>query len=241
VPIPTVKRGVRWLLEQPGAYDLGLAFFTGVVGLSSAIAQYSQGHHRLAAVLAAATVSALIVGFAKSTVTLVLARRKESTQDLEGCLYTLHSLLTPEWDDGNVRLAIHVPVGGNELEQVTDYIGAPPKKGRVGRRFPANAGIIGKAYQENDAFVAQRLSEDPQAYVRELIDDWAYPPDLARRLNPAIFAWMAVPFNDPVRQQVQGILYVDSTDRDFFTDARQEVILQASAGIARFVVRRYTA
>ena len=118
MPIPTVKRGARWLLEQPGAYDLGLAFFTGVVGLSSATAQYSQGHHRLAAVLTAATVSALVVGFAKSTVTLVLARRKESTQDLEGCLYTLHSLLTPEWDDGNVRLAIHVPVGGNELEQV---------------------------------------------------------------------------------------------------------------------------
>ncbi|MEN3339645.1 MAG: hypothetical protein V7647_3321 [Acidobacteriota bacterium] len=102
-------------------------------------------------------------------------------------------------------------------------------------------GIIGKAYMENDAFVAQRLSGDADAYVAELIDDWSYPPDLAARLNPAIFAWMAVPFNDPVRRQVQGILYVDSTDRDFFTDARQDLILQASAGIARFVVRRYTA
>jgi hypothetical protein len=85
------------------------------------------------------------------------------------------------------------------------------------------------------------LSEDPQAYVSELVGDWGYPPELAARLNPAIFAWMAVPFNDPVRQQVQGILYVDSTDRDFFTDARQDLVLQASAGIARFVVRRYTA
>ena len=42
------------------------------------------------------------------------------------------------------------------------------------------------------------------------------PRDLAARLNPAIFAWMAVPFNDPVRQQVQGILYVDSTGPGFF-------------------------
>ena len=48
-----------------------------------------------------------------------------------------------------------------------------------------------------------------------------------------------MPFNDPVRQQVQGILYVDSTERDFFTEPVRS-ILQASAGIARFVVRRYT-
>jgi hypothetical protein len=160
---------------------------------------------------------------------------------LEGCLYALHAVLTPEWGDGTLRIAFHVAVQrGAQLEQVTEYVGAPPKAGRIGRRFPSNAGIIGAAYKDNENYVGQRDNDDPAAFVAELIQVWGYSKELAPLLNRSVYSWMAVPFNDPERQEVQGVLYLDSTDREFFTDERQELILQSVSGIARFIGKRYT-
>ena len=55
---------------------------------------------------------------------LAQARKRESTHELEGCLYTLHAVLVP--DSCKLRLAIHVPVG-ESLEQVSEYVGDTPK------------------------------------------------------------------------------------------------------------------
>ena len=72
------------------------------------------------------------------------------------------------------------------------------------------------------------------------MEEWEYPENLARLLNPAVMSWMAVPLFDPQRQQVEAILYLDSTERDFFTETRQELVLSAASGIAVFIGRRYT-
>jgi hypothetical protein len=241
VAIRATKRGVRWLAEQPNTYDLGLAFFTAIVGFSSAADQYGRGNIGLASLLALATAAALVLNFVKGAVSLAALRRKESPHELEGCLHTLHSVLLSSWEaEGKLRIALHVPVGQGLLEQVTEYIGDTPKPGRVGRRFPANAGIIGRAFRENDNFVSQRENDNYEEYVKELVESWNYTEDLARLLNPAVMSWMAVPFHDPVRRKVEGILYLDSTNRDFFTDERQALILRAAAGIAVFIGRRYT-
>jgi hypothetical protein len=133
-----------------------------------------------------------------------------------------------------------VPVEEAEvLEQVTEYIGDKPKRGRVGRQFPMNAGIIGKAYRENDVFVGRRQNDNYDDYVRELVTDWNFTERRARMLNPATMEWMAVPLSTGPRAQVEAVLYLDANCRDFFNPARQAVVLDAVTGIANFIGKRY--
>ncbi len=126
------------------------------------------------------------------------------------------------------------------LEQVTEYIGDKPKRGRIGRQYPANAGIIGKAYRERDVFVGRRVNDDYDAYIQELVKDWNYTEERARLLNPGAMEWMAVPFYDAERQRVDAVLYLDANERHFFSSERQEIVLSAVSGIAVFIGRRYS-
>jgi hypothetical protein len=236
--IPRPARGPRWLFTQTASYDILIAVFASVIGFSSAQNYYAQGRGRLALLSGLGTVG--VVGFTllKQGISLTAARAQTSTHELEGCLYTLRAVLAPE-AGVRLRLAIHVPVGEN-FEQVTEYIGDTPKPGRVGRQFPINSGIIGKAYLEKDVFVGHRVNDDYEAYVQELISDWNYTEERARRLNPGAMEWMALPVYDADRQRVEAVLFLDVTQRGFFTAERQELILAGLGGIAVFVGKRYT-
>jgi hypothetical protein len=239
MPVPRPPKGLRWVVKQPSMYDLLNIILASVVAISSA--NYAaQNRPGLALIGAFATVGILLLTFVKHGITLAAARRKDSTHELEGCLYTLHAVLYPPNAESSLklRLAIHVPVG-SMLEQVTEYIGVPPKTGRIGRQYPANAGIIGKAYREHDTFVGRRANVDYQLYVQELVTEWNYTPEQARWLNPAVMEWMAVPFYSPEQDRVEAILFLDATARGFFTRERQELVLAAQSGIARFVGKRY--
>ena len=200
----------------------------------------NQGRYKTAAAGVVATVAVLIFATVKQVLGLAATRRQESIHELEGCLYTLHAVPDPlAFDQSiNVRLAIHVPVK-SVLEQVTEYIGAPPREGRRGRQFSVNAGIIGRAYRENIVLVARRANDDYQMYLQELVRDWNYTEEQARHLNPAAMEWMAVPLFDRDAQKVQAVLYLDASKRGFFDDARQELILSAVNGIAVFIGKRY--
>lgn len=237
MPIPRPRRGLRWLITQTSTYDALIALVAFAIGIPSAFNNYAQGRFGLAVVVGTAMVAVLFFSVTKQVVGLAAARRRESTHELEGCLYTLHAVLAPA-TDARLRIAIHVP-DGDALEQVTEYVGAVPKAGRIGRRFPANAGIIGKAFRERDAFVAQRVNDDYEAYVQELIHDWNFTEEWARRLNPASMEWMAVPFYDSEEQRVQAVLYLDVNQRGFFTPEREEIVLAAVNGMAVFIGKRY--
>jgi len=241
MPIPRPPQGVRWLFTQTAAYDVLIAIFASVIGFSSAWNYWTTNRWRLATIVFCGTVGVVAVTVCKHIIGLAAARKKDSTHELEGCLYTLHAVLDPSNLDPPVtlRLAVHVPVA-EMLEQVTDYVGVTPKSGRIGRRFPANAGIIGKAYRENVVLVGRRANDDYELYLQELITEWNYTPDQARRSNPAAMEWMAVPFYDADHDRVEAILYLDASKRDFFTPARQEVVLRAVSGIAVFVGKRYS-
>ena len=156
--------------------------------------------------------------------------------ELEGCLHTLYAVLSPS-EGCRLRIAVHRPVD-ESLEQVTEYIGHRPKPGRIGRRFPANSGIIGKAYREREVFIAFRENDDYEAYVRELITDWNYTEERARRLNAGAMEWMAVPLIEG--DEVEAVLFLDVNQRGFFTSERQELVLAATRGIAVFIGKRYT-
>jgi hypothetical protein len=239
--IPRQKKGLRWLLAQTGTYDLLIAGFACVIGITSAVNYSAQGKQVAALLAGGGTIGVLVFTAVKQIVGLRAARHKESTHELEGCLFTLHAALDPTagGEPGRLRLAIHVPAG-EMLEQVTEYIGDKSKPGRVGRRFPANSGIIGKAYRENEVFVGRRVNDDYGLYIKELVREWNFTEERARFLNPAVKAWMAVPFYDEVRNTVEAVLYLDSTDADFFDPVHQELILAAASGIAVFIGKRYT-
>ncbi len=239
--IPRGPKGVRWFFGQTATYDILIAVFAAVIGFTSVANYMAQGKETLAVAVAVGTLGVLIFTGLKQGVGLVAARKKDSIHELEGCLFTLHAALEPESVDPPVtlRLAVHVPAG-EVLEQVTEYIGIPPKAGRIGRRYPANAGIIGRAYCENDVFVARRVNDDYGMYLEELVKDWNFTPERAARLNPGVMEWMAVPFPDPDTERVAAVLYLDANRRGFFTDARQELILSAVNGIAVFIGKRYS-
>jgi hypothetical protein len=211
-----------------------------MVGFSAAANYALLGRRRLAVAVGLATIGVWISTAVKQAISLAAAQKNESIHELEGCLHTLHAVLDPDSQDPavTVRLAIHVPVS-DTLEQVTEYIGVPPKAGRRGRRYSANAGIIGKAFRENEVLVGRRVNDDYEMYLQELVRDWNYTPEQARLLNPGVMEWMAVPFFDPDRQRVGAVLYLDASKRDFFTAERQETVLSAVNGIAVFIGKRY--
>jgi hypothetical protein len=51
---------------------------------------------------------------------------------------------------------------------------------------------------------------------------------------------MAVPLVATPSAKIQGILYLDSRDRDYFTAARQRLVTNAARGLAEFATRRYS-
>jgi hypothetical protein len=73
----------------------------------------------------------------------------------------------------------------------------------------------------------------------KLVGKWHYVEQDARRLSPATKAWMAAPLVLP-GSKIQGILYLDSKDRDYFGTARRQVVIGAAYGVALFASQRYS-
>jgi hypothetical protein len=236
MPIPGPPRGWRWALEQTSTYGILIAVFAPFIGVPSAVNYWNQQRHALAVLVSVGIMGVMAFTLIQHSVGLRAARKKDSMHELEGCLHTLHAVLAPP-EGTRLRLAVHRPIAGS-LEQVTEYIGAAPKPGRIGRRFPENAGIIGRAYREGETLVARRVNDDYEAYVRELIRDWNYTEARARLLNPGAMEWMAVPLIESGR--VEAVLYIDVNKREFLTPERQELVLAATRGIAVFLDRRYS-
>lgn len=242
--IPRGRKGVGWYFRQASVYDIGNGLFTAVVGLSAAANYQAQNKPLLALLVGGSTIGVCVFQLVKNGVLLAEALKKDSVHELEGCLHTLHAALDPTAisDVGRVRLALHRSVkktSGYVLEQVTEYIGDKPKSGRIGRQFPADAGIIGRVFRDNIPLVAKRVNDDYEAYVQELINEWNYKGSLARLLSKDTMAWMAVPFYDTDNDCMMAVLYLDSKDREFFTPSRQETVLSAVNGIAIFIGKRY--
>jgi hypothetical protein len=213
MPISRQRRGVRWIAAQTATYDILIALFASVIGLSSALNYAVTGKRVVAAAVGLGTFGVFVFSFVKQSLGLAAARKRQSSHELEGCLYTLHAVLAPA-QATRVRLACNVPVGGEMLEQVTDYIGDQPKPQKIGRQFPVNAGIIGRRSASGRRLRDGASTTTTKLYVRELIRDWNYTEEQARRLNPGVMEWMAVPIADPDRQRVEAVLFLDSTTRD---------------------------
>ena len=111
--IPRQPKGVRWLFSQTTTFDILIAAFASVIGLSSAASYASQNRQGSALMVALATVAVLVFSVVKNAMGLRQASKKDSIHELEGCLHTLHAVLDPSSSNPPVtlRLGVHVPVG----------------------------------------------------------------------------------------------------------------------------------
>lgn len=145
--------------------------------------------------------------------------------------------------NGGLRVTIHRIVEDKkkeypeELEQLLPYIGGS-NGCKPGRRFSIRSGIIGKAAREKAVFSSYRENDDYELFVKELVSIWSYTEEDAKKLTSDRKSWMAVPIfgKDDI---VIGVVYLDSNEKDFFTDNVQEIIINACTGVADYISNRY--
>lgn len=172
-------------------------------------------------------------------------KKSESYEGLLAALHVLHGAVRSRagiesLHDGGVRTTIHRVVpgagGAEEVEQLLPYIGGTGSPS--GRTFSVRSGIIGKAVRERTVFAASRVSPDYEAFLSELVRDWSYTVEDARKLSPDRRSWVAVPI--PVEGgPVVAAVYLDSSEPDFFGVEIQQVVLDACAGIATYIEEVY--
>jgi hypothetical protein len=187
-----------------------------------------------------AAVAIVIVSIIKHFVANSKQTQKDSVLPLEAGLDTLYSVVAGDdiGRDHGFRLCLHVPDGEHHLQQLTEYIGYPTE-GRAGRRFPIQSGIIGRAFRKREPHFAHRLNEDPSRFINELIEEWSYSENDARKLSADRKSWFAVPIPAD-GGKVEAILYGDASANTFFNEHRQKLLICAASGIAAFVRRRYS-
>ena len=114
--------------------------------------------------------------------------------------------------DDNVRCTYHVPTWRHRLLQSTNYI---PTGGGAGRSFPANKGIIGKAYQDKMSFVVNFANGGE--YSLKMVSDYGYTADEVRQRTTDRRSYFCHPLVDE-NNKVLGLVYFDSSTPNRFPD-----------------------
>jgi hypothetical protein len=249
VPLPTVEKARWWNRELPTTLLMGVppcltAAVTAAREFNASPASWTWKALALASGwLALATLVKSIQAHLKDK----KQQRAESPLDLTGCLHVLHQAIAgkcrraqdKQIATGCLRLTIH-RLDGEHLQQCVPYVGGPG--GKPGRKFSSRSGIIGRACLNNEVIVASRRSDDHDAFVQEMVSVWNFPMVEARELDPSRRAWMAVPLTETDAGDadcVIGVVYLDSNDKDLFTEDMQSLILDCVKGVAGFVRVRY--
>lgn len=120
--------------------------------------------------------------------------------------------------------------GRGYLQQVCAYLreAGGDWRGKVGRFFAVDTGIIGAAYENGRVWRTKRF-QDVDELNEALAKDKILPEAVAR-------SWLAVPFLGP-QDQVVLILYADCLQLNFFADdARAKRIVAMSRGFVVFLI-----
>jgi hypothetical protein len=161
--------------------------------------------------------------------------------DLSACVETLHASVLHEGasncnDQSMLRVTIYRSHrGGDELQQCVPYAGGD--EDGEGRTFKSNSGIIGKAFQARKPMHAKREQEDFDLFVEEMIEQYHIPREDAKTLRPDRKSWLAIPIFG--EQAPVGVVFLDSKDKEFFTEKVIETAVAATEGIASYVRKIY--
>lgn len=243
--IPRVKHWAWRILTAGQFYDALIAISAMAGGFVASQKLIVDGWRAAGRLVATSAFSVCVLSILRAIVVYRHEAKKESLHELEGCLMIIHAILAEDdtldcQKETGLRLTVHVAISDHQLQQVLDYVGDERGGFTAGRVSPIRSGIAGHVYRTREAFAAERFEEGYEGYVSELIRDWGYIEKDARKLSPSTRSWMAVPLIAPSTSKIQGILYLDSTDRSFFTATRQRLVINAADGVARFVARRYS-
>jgi putative methionine-R-sulfoxide reductase with GAF domain len=242
--IPRPGGRVRRFLAQATPYDIGIAFAAAFIAYLGALKSFEASKPSEGWAYIVAIAILLVLTITKHVVMWWGTEAKRSPDAIESCLHLMHDILIagrPEnAGDPKLRLTVHVPCDdGRNLMQILDYVGDQRRKRTMGRKFPVGSGIIGKAFREKQFISASRTNDNYETYVQEMVAKWGYSEEEARSRDPSTMAWLALPLTDQDKQKVEGIVYLDSIDRDFFSDDRQKLVSVACVAIARYVAQRY--
>ena len=161
---------------------------------------------------------------------------------LRGCLYVMHAAaiaargLSPKKEEDRevLRVTIH-KVDGEELVQLLDYTGGRPERRKgTGKRRSCRSGVIGRAYTSAEPAYFRREDDDFEKYKREMREKWSMLPSETDGLDSDRRALVAVPIGDD-DGKVAAVVFLDSSDRDFFSAAMQDMILAQCVGLAQYV------
>jgi hypothetical protein len=142
------------------------------------------------------------------------------------------------------RATLHKPMKGRHIQCVPyagwQQPGVPD--GGVGRRWSNRSGLVGQIIRRDSGALREPLiSKMPETVKNEsdfydvLNKTWSYDGPEARAHAPMRLSSMAVPITDGDERtglRVIGVVYCDSTERDFFDEEIQELCVLTAHAIA---------
>ena len=177
------------------------------------------------------------------------ASKQDSPLDLTACLHIVRAALlhqqriaNTEENRAKLRVTIHEVIDESEtVEQIVPYVGQPSDpKLEVGRRHSKRSGTVGRAINTGAIAVMHRKSDAHEDYAAEVCKDWAMPRDEAEQLAKNRWSFMAVPLLDSARgDKVSGVVFFDSSEKEFFNATMRNLAGAACTGIAEYVKARY--
>lgn len=237
--------------RSTGPYDLATAVVNAGGLLAAAGRFFLSDAFGWGTFTAGTAFAGLAVQSLKARALFTQLQRDQSLHDLQGCLHTLETVLlgldleSQRRAAAGLRLTVHVPDGKGNLVQVMNYVGDQRGRRGAGRTMPENVGIVGQAYRQAklepglQVLEDHRTTENYDDFIAQMVTEYGFTPEAARELSGATMSWLAVAIRH-YTGLVEGVLYCDSKQPDFFTESRQEDILHATIGIAYFVGLRYS-
>lgn len=167
---------------------------------------------------------------------------------IEGGLEIVHSFVRHMWafdrhQHDRLRVTLYrvaeslTHQGEKELEQVVEYVGAGDAIKRKGRRFSIRCGLIGKVFRSGQPQAASRETTDEEEYLKELEVEWNFTRDEAVKLSKGRNSFFAIPIT--YKNEVTAVVYMDSSERNFFPDNVKKNVIFICLGLAVFINKRY--
>ena len=219
------------LSKKPAWYatELAATLLAALPTFLTAIAGVAKGARDEARGMVALGVAVLIALLVGTVFKALQARRKDrqeaarrSPQPLEAGLYVLHSAILAmrglpyeESVIAKLRVTIFRVVEAEDVAvQIVPFVGGGG--GDAGARVSRRSGVVGRAILRGTlaASIRDGSFED---YVQLLVRDYALPIDEARAMATSRLASLAVPLHDQRTSRVTAVVYMDSTDRAFFS------------------------
>lgn len=124
----------------------------------------------------------------------------------------------------------HTP---KHLEQITYYVGG--RGGPPGRKISARSGVIGQAVRLADPVKLVRNDGTTEEFIEFLVREYGFFHEEASGISATRWSFAAFPITTIVDGPVIGTVFIDSSDRNFFTDEIMEIVYSSTVGLTTMI------